>query len=786
VSVLNAFLATYSYARQTFGQGSPAAGTQFDSSGPLRQQQANVETAAPGARWTGTAAGAYGNVNQEHGRVLGELAGLDQRLAREVDQSAAVVAAGRRDLDKVRKWVLDAASRVPRTPAGERMLVPIVHKGIGDVAGIVQRSNSQLNGVGGRIRGIGTEYQALGNQKFGGLPETGPGDGRGDGVPPPVDPKQAEHDVHQVLAGKATPEELARVRAGLTLSPDQHAAYDGGRHVDLGGQQKQILGQMQAQMHGMSIDDIRTAEQRLGGDKGLIGDSMQMMSGDKFDYAKVPLEVGAPGSLTETSEGGNGNQLPTSVKDLLSQPAVKTDTSIVPGTGVQTITEYPNKDDLRTLAGIVQDGSPSVQQGTYLDKGLMDRGAEMLAAEENEKTIPGMVAANQEHVDPTVQDILRATGRDTIVSHDMITDTSTDPLTQRPRGETFLQNMSAHNWADDGAAARTTTDWIDDAAKSDKPATQMRAGETAQSLANYLGDHGEQLLHLPEHPAGINPGNISIGEQNHALVQGYAEALIPFQDGLIGDSHNPGFHVIEDVSGSDLPKTRALFAAIDSDQTAANNFNSNAYDKVVQYQHQFAQLAGESTNINTDDPRSRDMAHAGRLAGLIDGGALTEASARQSDALQAATDAYNLKKNALGYMFGLGTDQIPYAGGLADAMGKDAVVNSLLGAPPTLETVDGGPHVTTHGDQFYQNLATYTIANELVDHNVTGVLPPQQWHPEGHLLTPQQVLADPNLGIDAVDDYYLDLYSYLAKPENHNLAQYFDQFNSEFGSATKK
>ncbi|MET0996175.1 MAG: EspA/EspE family type VII secretion system effector [Mycobacterium sp.] len=168
MSVLNAFLATWSGARATFGMGSPEGGAAFDGSGHLRQLEADVQSAAPGPRWTGTASSAYGTANADHGRVLGQMAGLDQRLVTEVDRSAQVVAAGRRDLDAARKWVLDMAATVPQNQAGERMLLPVVKKGIGDVTDIINRSNSELNGIGGRIRGIAGEYQALGNQKFGG------------------------------------------------------------------------------------------------------------------------------------------------------------------------------------------------------------------------------------------------------------------------------------------------------------------------------------------------------------------------------------------------------------------------------------------------------------------------------------------------------------------------------------------------------------------------------------------------------------------------------------------
>jgi hypothetical protein len=73
-------------------------------------------SAAPGSRWKGSAASAYDAANTNHRRVIGELAGLDQRLKAHIDQSARAVTAGRHDLDAVRKWVLDAATGVPKTP----------------------------------------------------------------------------------------------------------------------------------------------------------------------------------------------------------------------------------------------------------------------------------------------------------------------------------------------------------------------------------------------------------------------------------------------------------------------------------------------------------------------------------------------------------------------------------------------------------------------------------------------------------------------------------------------
>ncbi len=100
--------------------------------------------------------------NQKQSRVLGETAVLDQKLRSEVDRAAAVVTAGRRDLDVVRQWVVSAASNLPQTAQGDLMRYTIVSKGCGDIAHIVQKSNGDLNAIAGRLRGLIGEYQALG------------------------------------------------------------------------------------------------------------------------------------------------------------------------------------------------------------------------------------------------------------------------------------------------------------------------------------------------------------------------------------------------------------------------------------------------------------------------------------------------------------------------------------------------------------------------------------------------------------------------------------------------
>ena len=165
MSPLEGFLATWSQALQTFGQGVPAAGSQFDSSAVLRQLNAEAESAAPGERWVGAAATAYAAANAEHAEVFGKLADLDARLAAEIDKSARIVTSGRAELDSVRDRVVSAASSVPGDQNGQVMLMPIVSNGLGELSAILAKVNGELNAIGDQIQQLGTEYAGLALQK---------------------------------------------------------------------------------------------------------------------------------------------------------------------------------------------------------------------------------------------------------------------------------------------------------------------------------------------------------------------------------------------------------------------------------------------------------------------------------------------------------------------------------------------------------------------------------------------------------------------------------------------
>lgn len=165
MSALNAFLTTWSQARATFGDGTPTDGTDFDQSARVGDVQRHVAAAAPNASWSGAASQAYAERNTKQADELSRFGDLDRRIGTELRNSAAVVAAGRNNLDAVRKWVFDAAATVPNTVAGQRLLLPLISRGVEDMQSIVLKSNTSIAEIADRIRWLGNGYDELGRDQ---------------------------------------------------------------------------------------------------------------------------------------------------------------------------------------------------------------------------------------------------------------------------------------------------------------------------------------------------------------------------------------------------------------------------------------------------------------------------------------------------------------------------------------------------------------------------------------------------------------------------------------------
>lgn len=728
VGALDAFMSTWSNARATLGEGTPQEGAQFDRSNQLRQAQSGVESAAPGARWTGTAADSYADANSKQGRVLGQMAGLDQRLGAEVDRSAAVVAAGRQNLDGVKQWVLDAASTVPQGADREQALMPIARKGIGDVADVVKQTNSDLNAIGARIRTIGNEYQALGDDKNG---KKDPKDGdplsklTGDKADDDKKAKeQAQKDVEAALSGNR--DAADRVRRVLnTIGDDQLAGKK-----PLTPEQASYLSQMQAQQKGMSLDAIKRAGDN--GAKDIMANSWQLMSNPNIQFPKTDLTHGALDNPNEMVKGGFA-QLPQSVQGAIESKGM-------------------NSGEMQTIADIAHSGNQHFQTNTDFDRGMIHKASDMMNS-----PLWSEHGRDAAHVDGdrAVSTILSAVSPDHQVVHDALTghvdNPNNDPYKAKFAidGTKFMQNVTHEAWGDHGAGAGSLFDWTDKA--STGPEAKI-AAETAHAYSHYIGTHEQDLLHLSEDNTPGLSGHHTLGEVNPHLVQDMARGLTPYVNNIAGvsggladfgdvDAHKSNGHLDADtdIKNGTLPNAKGVFSVLNTDPNAAKIFDGAAYAQAVLDDKQFADHPGAV--------QPKELYDSATLRGLVDVGTHNAFQAFREDQYAIGMDEYQWKKSA--YEFGMqGLGKIPGAGSELSFFGS-AVESNILGTPQGAPTDHPVPMLSP-------DAAEHEILDAMVatGHRIDGLpneyyAPPDQDHPYWRVRTSEEMQ---HYGID--DDTY--------------------------------
>jgi len=690
VSVLNAFLSTWSNARQTYGEGTPQTGAQYDGSSTLNQLQSTVQTAAPGSKWTGGAANAYGAANTEHGRVLGQLAGLDQRLSAHVDQSAEVVVAGRRDLDAVRKWVVDAAANVPPGQAGETMKMAIAQKGLSQVQEIIQRSNGELNAIGGKISGLGEEYQALGNQKFGikdGPDFVGPDGKKGDEAKKKSPDEVGKEDSEALQNGQLTAEQHERLVANTTLSSEQKTALDNGK-LTLPPEQMSYLQGFSRAFGDKTPAEIKAVMDKAGPDGGRVADVFQLASNPNI---KTGLPDTQPPSTTNPSSGGK-YALPDGIQKVLDGPVLtplgygepthNPDGSI--GLPELKVASQPVA-GLNDLADVIQRGNHDLQVGSALDSGMFEKSRQLLE-QSNGWAVPGNDLMNDrprwyhQMVDPTLQNMFNSVNSDDMVIHDAVTGSG---------GEKFLNNLTQHQWQDDGLAAGGLFDWVGESAAHDSTG---RAAETAHALAEYTSNHSNQLLNLPDAQGQ------SLGQVNPELTRDWARAFDPYMDNMVGmdtGDSNGRFAPLDPDGGNLEPvNTRHLMSVLASDHpsldqpvdpNAPKTASQIAMDSSQAHMNKMFDMAAHSVTDGTPGEDNYAMKAAGKLQAAMDLGSYDERFDATHDATTAAHESWELRsklwdlsKDVLGELPGGSA-----AGGLAN-LGKDF----FIGSEPVMPGVD--------------------------------------------------------------------------------------------------
>ena len=693
MGVLEGFLSTLSQTRATFGVGPPAGGDGLDQSALLLSLHDTVQSIRLESVWRGVGAQAYDTANQRHAGVLWQLAGLERRLAAEITRSAQVVVAGRRSLDVVPVWVCAAAAAVPPGANREQMLMPIVAKGLEEVNAIITASTREFDDIARTIRGIGSEYEALTSQ-LSGMPESV------GGAPGTDKPEDMAELVRKAVAD-GDPQAAAEVNRLLNGIGNEQLGTDSAAHP-LTPVQAELVGQLQAQLKPMSMEDLVAARDRLGPNRGIIANAMQIMSNPNVVYPRHDGDgaqiVSPTGPLPNRGVlPGDRGALPDGVQATLREGGIMVGPLNLP-------TDHPSPEmdianqrrelaeyHMNLLTGVVSDGDSRFQQGTELDRGMMASAKQWLASETSS------AGPQQQWADGVLGRIFESAGRDTIVDHDMIT---TD--------KEFVGDVLTHEWKDDGRSARTLTDWIADAAYSNDSVVNQRAGETASAVADYLGDpaNKDALLNITN---GSQP-NLSIGQMNPELTQGLAHAISPYVDEMAGRpiDASRGWTAKDGEGDLSYPHAAQVMGVLGTDSGAARILDERTTAVQAGYINGFAQSVINSAGHSSDGPL---LEAAGRLRGIADQGAFIAASDVESDALkarQAAWDRMSTNYDAAAAAAAV----LPKVGPVMD-VGSILLKDAMLGPRP--DAVDPG-HTPIRGSlEMRAALASAFIANGIGD-----------------------------------------------------------------------
>jgi hypothetical protein len=410
---------------------------------------------------------------------------------------------------------------------------------------------------------------------------------------------------------------------------------------------------MQAQQHGMSVDALKTAEQRLGDRKHIIADSWQLMSNDDVNFPKTGTKVGALDDPNTMTTGGL-DQLPRSVQDTLEHAGQYAH---------QDNTTYlKNSHNLNDIAGVVKDGDPALQTGTELDRGMM-RAADTVM--DRYDTVDTKAEAAE-----AAQNIFDASGRDHQIVHDHLLGTHGED------GDDFMHDVNRIAWTDDGKAAAALFGWTNEAHGG--PESTI-AAETADKYATYVGSHKPELMGMDGQ---------TVGQLNPELVKGYAHGLTPYMADIAGlstaDPHD-AFGPLDVQNPEERPIAKGLFSVLSTQEDAYSEFHGVANSHAVAESHQWAEDVKNGVAVSDHDARMVDCAtlKALQTTGTTEAARALGLNAEQI--YQQQRSAYDLGvKLASGY-----GSLVPGVGPVLDKgidIYGNAMASSILGPPPDISS----------------------------------------------------------------------------------------------------
>jgi hypothetical protein len=347
--------------------------------------------------------------------------------------------------------------------------------------------------------------------------------------------------------------------------------------------------------------------------------------------------------------------------------------------------------------------------------------------------------------------MFNAVNADDMVIHDAVTGSG---------GEKFLNNLTQHQWQDDGLAAGGLFDWIGESAAQDSTG---RAAGTAHALAEYTSSHSTPLLNLP------GTESQSLGQVNPELTRDLARAFSPYMDDMVGldtGDSNGRFEPLDPDGGNLEPvNTRHLMSVLYSDhppfdqpvnENAPRTASQIATDSSQAHMNKYFNIAADSITDAKPGEENFAMKAAGKLQAALDLGSYDERFDATRDAHLAAREAYEMRSR----LFDLGKDlaaEVP-GGGVPAALGG-FMKDFFIGPEPVMPGMDN----VAARDMFpvQMHMAAALAADGAGDPQLRADV--QKYLVNGEFIIPEQS------GDDEYPDFYDDITSYLPTAGHDNV-----------------
>ncbi len=414
-----------------------------------------------------------------------------------------------------------------------------------------------------------------------------------------LNPTTAERDLADFMSGKATPEELERLTLATTLTEQQRADLLAGRPVDLPQEQYDYLQQLMRSMDGKSVEQIAAIGAGLPEDQqntvsAGVANALQLMSNPQV------TTMGMVGDTAQVADRGGMTQLPAPIRTLLTESPLQKGKPGDSGHGnpVDLGDTVPRADDFTTLAELMNRGDDGLAQGSDLDRGVLKQAAEIVGG----ANTVGETGITADNPDKLASRMLEAASGDHQAVHDFLTGDNMSATVSPGQTYDAQQHIGAlldNNWAGQEQGLTAVLQGIDAHAMSDDQHLNSQAGASAGEIAEYIGSHKDQLLHIDGSVESIGSANPKITGALGDLMSNYIPNMVGVRPELL---QTGGFSAL----GQD--QVNNIFAVMDSNPQTAVNFNTSAYAAISQLNQQFGLSGGQDSAL-------------GMWAGKIDQGA---------------------------------------------------------------------------------------------------------------------------------------------------------------------